>query len=465
MKPKATGERIQRRGFAGVWTPREIWLDLEMSRTEKILLAQIDSFDRGPRGCIATDAYFAKFFNLGVRQVKRYIARLVRRGWIESERLGWNRRKLRATAKLRALRDGGDTFEGLKRPSVEVQKCPSISEEESNTSRSSRTQVAALPPICEQEKHSNLNVNAIPTELKFLDHWVVWRWDKRNEKWTKPPYQLNGRTAKSNDPTTWVSFEAAIGAFESGNFDGVGFVLTENDPYAMADLDHCLDSVGNVRAWAAEIVDRLRSYTEITPSGEGLRVIVKATLPPGGRKRGIASAGGLELYDRVRYMTMTGNHLDGTPETIKERHNEMAQLHERLFGKASRGARAATHGRSGSASFADSELLAKARGAKNGEKFCTLYDHGDVSIYPSTSEGDLALCGILAFWTGGEPDRIDTLFRRSALFRKEKWDKEHHADGRTYGQATVAKAVLGTQEFYRSKRQRTDEEYGVERSK
>lgn len=464
MKPKATGEGIQRRGFAGVWTPKEIWLDLEMSRTEKILLAQIDSFDRGPLGCIATDAYFAKFFNLGVRQVKRYIARLVRRGWIESERLGRNRRRLRATAKLRALRDGGDAFEGLKRPSIEGQKCPSISTEETNTGRSSRTQVAALPPICEQKKRSNLNGNAIPTELKVRDHWVVWRWDKRNGKWTKPPYQVNGRPAKSNDPTTWVSFEAAIKAFENGNFDGVGFVLTENDPYAMADLDHCLDSVGNVKAWAADVVGQLSSYTERTPSGEGLRVIVRAILPTGGRKRGMGSGGGVELYDRLRYMTMTGNCLTGTPETIEKRQNEMAQLHERLFGRASCGDHAAIDGRSDSAGFADSELLAKARAAKNGEKFRALYDHGDISTYPSASEADLALCGILAFWTGGDPDRIDRLFRRSALFRKEKWDEEHHADGRTYGQATVAKAVLGTQEFYRAKK-RTDEENGVARSK
>jgi putative DNA primase/helicase len=451
MKPKATGAGMQRRKFAGVWTPGEIWLDLEMSRTEKILLAQIDSFDRGPRGCIATDAYFAKFFNLGVRQVKRYIARLVRRGWIESERLGWNRRRLRATAKLRALRNGGDTFEGLKRPSVEGQKCPCISKEETNTSRSSRTQATARPLICEQEKRSNINCVAIPKELKVREQWVVWRWDRRNGKWTKPPYQLNGRPAKSNDPTTWVSFEAAIKTFESGNFDGVGFVLTENDPYAMADLDHCLDSAGNVKAWAADIVGQLSSYTERTPSGEGLRVIVKAILPTGGRKRGMGSGGGVELYDRLRYMTMTGIHLAGTPEIIEERQKKMAQLHERLFGRASCGDHAATDAGSGNAGFADSELLAKARAAKNGEKFRALYDHADVSTYPSASEADLALCGILAFWTGGDPDRIDTLFRRSALFRREKWDEEHHADGRTYGQATVAKAVSGTQEFYRAK--------------
>jgi putative DNA primase/helicase len=60
----------------------------------------------------------------------------------------------------------------------------------------------------------------------------------------------------------------------------------------------------------------------------------------------------------------------------------------------------------------------------------------------------------LAFWTAGDAEQIDRLFRCSALFRKEKWDEEHRADGRTYGQVTVAKAVAGTQEFYRAKKGR-----------
>src|SRR5208282_2734253 len=263
-----------------------------------------------------------------------------------------------------------------------------------------------------------------------------------------------------------VSFEAAIAAFESSDFDGVGFVLTADDPYAMADLDHCLDSAsGSVKAWAREVVDQLRSYTEITPSGEGLRVIVKAMLPPGRRKHSTEGGGGVELYDRVRYMTMTGNHLAGTPETIEERQNEMAELHARLFGNASRSARVTSGRRRSCASRTDGELLAKARAAKNREKFCALHDRGDISAYPSASEADLALCGILAFWTGGDAQQIDRLFRGSALFRQEKWDVVHSADGKTYGQATVAKAVAGTQEFYRAKRGRPDEQDRVARSK
>ena len=455
MSPLSKRSGIQRMRFEGVWTPREIWLDPDMSRTEKTLLAEIESLDKLPLGCFASNDYFAEFFQLSPRQIRRYIARLARRGWIEVLLTGRNRRRLRPTAKLKALRDRVDPPEGQKRPSAPGQKCPPINTEKNSTKRSPRTQAPARSPRCELRQRSTVAVAAIPTELMSREQWVVWRWEKRRGKWTKPPYQPNGRPAKSNDSATWVSFRAAVAALESGNFDGVGFVLTSDDSYAMADLDHCLDSAGSLKVWAAEVVGQLSSYTEITPSGEGLRVIVKAVLPPGGRRRGMGSGGSVELYDRLRYMTMTGNRLAGTPDTIEERKTKMDELHARLFALVSSSARKAPSNRSSAASLAESELLARARAAKNGRKFSALHDRGDISRYASASEADLALCGILAFWTGGDSQQIDNLFRRSALFRQKKWDEEHHADGRTYGQATVAKAVAGAQEFYRAKRHRS----------
>jgi len=281
---------------------------------------------------------------------------------------------------------------------------------------------------------------------------VVWRWEERNGNWDKPPYQPNGRPAKTNDPATWVSFEAAVAALEGGRFDGVGFVLTADDPYAMVDLDHCVDlDSGVIEAWAVNIIDQLRSYTEITPSGVGLRVIVKGILSPGRRKRGMGSGGGVELYDQLRYMTMTGNLLAGTPETIEEREKEITQVHALLFAEIPNGRRAETDSARMRTRLYDDALLAKARTAKNRSKFCSLYDRGDISAYTSASEADLALSGILAFWTGGDAEQIDRLFRRSALFRQEKWDAKHYADGKSYGQATVAKAVAGTREFYQAK--------------
>jgi len=94
----------------------------------------------------------------------------------------------------------------------------------------------------------------------------------------------------------------------------------------------------------------------------------------------------------------------------------------------------------------DEELLDRARDAGNGKKFGRLWS-GDVEGYDSASEADLALCMLLAFWTGRDAKRVDSLFRKSGLFRP-KWDERHSADGRTYGQLTAETAIAGTREVW-----------------
>ncbi len=90
--------------------------------------------------------------------------------------------------------------------------------------------------------------------------------------------------------------------------------------------------------------------------------------------------------------------------------------------------------------FDDRDLLDKASAASNGASFDALW-RGDLSGYGSASEADLALCNHLAFWTGGDPARIDSLFRQSGLMR-DKWDREDYRD------RTIAKALEGRTEFY-----------------
>jgi putative DNA primase/helicase len=87
-----------------------------------------------------------------------------------------------------------------------------------------------------------------------------------------------------------------------------------------------------------------------------------------------------------------------------------------------------------------------AKSADNGPKFNRLWS-GDFSAYPSQSEADLALCRILAFWTRRDAARIDSLFRQSGLFRP-KWDVPHFGGGKTYGQATIEKAIECEGEVY-----------------
>jgi hypothetical protein len=90
----------------------------------------------------------------------------------------------------------------------------------------------------------------------------------------------------------------------------------------------------------------------------------------------------------------------------------------------------------------DDQLIERASTAKHGDRFVRLFVNGDTSGYKSPSEADEALTNDLGYWTDYDRDRMDTLFRRSALFRK-KWDVKHHADGRTYGEGTIDKTLAG----------------------
>lgn len=105
-----------------------------------------------------------------------------------------------------------------------------------------------------------------------------------------------------------------------------------------------------------------------------------------------------------------------------------------------------TETRDQSLELEDEDLLEKARSASNGEKFDRLW-RGSTAGYDSQSEADMTLCCLLAFWTGKDRTRMDRLFRQSGLSR-EKWDEVHYADGATYGEKTIERAIGATDEFY-----------------
>lgn len=287
----------------------------------------------------------------------------------------------------------------------------------------------------------------IPAELKERPAWVLWRYEPSDKgKWTKVPYQANGEKASSTDPLTWAGFEAVWA--DRHNFDGIGIVF--DNGLAGIDVDHHLDETGEPDDFARAVLEQVPSYTEITPSGEGLHILFEGRLPPGRRKD---DRQGIEMYDQGRFFTVTGNHLPGTPPTIENRESEAAALHKRIFGepKPLEPSKPAQPN-----SLDDAALIEKARNATNGQRFARLYDGNWNGDYPSQSEADLALCSMLAFWAGGDAARVDRLFRCSGLMR-EKWNWKHSSDGRTYGAMTVEKALQGQAEFYKPPDQARDD--------
>jgi putative DNA primase/helicase len=272
-----------------------------------------------------------------------------------------------------------------------------------------------------------INSSNIPLELKEKRKWVLWRWVNRAGKRTKPPYQVNSKPAKVDDPSTWTTFEEVIKTLEEnpGKFSGIGFMLSDDDDYIGWDLDHCLNPKnGQLEPWAEEIVKTLNSYTEITPSGEGLRVIVQGDIPERGRKKG-----NVECYKTLRYVTLTGDLYPFTPTKIGPQSDE---IYNRYF--SSNGGKEKNPKDKKQKKITSAGLLEQGLWKEAG--------------YPSQSEADLAFCRNLADETLGNAEEIDKRFRESKLFR-EKWDKVHYGDGKTYGQGTIELALRSYESQFR----------------
>ena len=166
-----------------------------------------------------------------------------------------------------------------------------------------------------QQKPTALPVNfqAIPDELKALPQWLLWRYVPKQKpdgtiKWAKVPFQVNGQPAKSNDPSTWCSYDDAADGLLLGDFDGVGFAFADDDGLFGIDLDDCRDTVsGELTELAQEVLQKVDGYAEVSPSGTGIKLFTRGPLDRARKD----DARGIELYPAGRYFTVTGHQLNG----------------------------------------------------------------------------------------------------------------------------------------------------------
>jgi primase-polymerase (primpol)-like protein len=256
---------------------------------------------------------------------------------------------------------------------------------------------------------ANINFEAIPQELKNLPNWLLWKYEQRDGKATKVPYSPWNRKADTTDSLTWSAYKTVQDTYNKGDYDGIGFVLTP--PYVGVDCDHCLTEDGSITNQAKWVIDTIASYSEISPSGKGVKGIAKGQIPRGRKQNGF------EMYGQARYFTITGKHYQDTPLTIEERPAEVLEIYNRLFGEKGHSAERAAE--SAATTLSDDEIISLASQAVNGDKFLRLMQ-GDISGYPSQSEADEALRFLLAFYTK-DFNQIDRIFRQSKLFREDKW--------------------------------------------
>lgn len=258
----------------------------------------------------------------------------------------------------------------------------------------------------------------IPHELKQLIQWCAWRYEKTDNpsKPTKVPYNpKTGRHTSVSDPQTWCSFDEAVtGAKDWNKYNGIGFIFSGRDPYCGIDLDASDDPTIGARQQA--IFEAFNSYSELSPSGRGLHIIIKANVPHG-RKRDA-----VEIYSSARFFTMTGNVYRNAP--IAE-YNEAAN---ELWGEM---APPKSEGGAFISSLyqdqEDKEIYDTAASASNGDKFEALWRGDWQQYYSSQSEADFALIDIIAYYTQFIP-QIVRMFRLSALGKRDKASRQDYID-------------------------------------
>lgn len=270
-----------------------------------------------------------------------------------------------------------------------------------------------------------MSMDNIPEELRTLPRWVCFKFEP-NEKKGKPdkvPYQANYQThrASSTRSDTWASFEDARISVENGWADGLAFILTEDDPYTGVDFDDCVNG-GHVHKDVQELVQQLDTYTEQSVSETGLHCIIRAELTIGRNKLPKASWGGaFEVYDRKRMFCFTGKRLFETP--VQHRQAELDAICSSMFPVKETPQREPSFD---SLNLTDTQILDTAFAASNGRTLRALYD-GQPNGYKSASDADAALLTHLVFYTR-DNGQLDRLFRSSALYREDKWEREDYRD-------------------------------------
>lgn len=293
------------------------------------------------------------------------------------------------------------------------------------------------------------NFQDIPYELQKLRQWVLWSYEERPDKknggtkLTKVPKQVDGNNASPTYKGTWSSFSAAKHVMQEYGFNGIGFVFTAEDDFIGVDIDACVDDKGNISEFAKKVIDALDSYTEFSPSGKGVHIIIQGALPEGFKKGMRNDELGIEIYSEGRYFTFTGDKENGNNVVI-ERTEELAELVAELF-DFEEAADDVDFEVDKDAEYDENSLTGiwnKMFKSKNGEDIKRMFN-GEWIVNNDHSATDQSLCNHLAFWCDKNYSLMDHMFRQSDLMR-EKWDEKRGSE--TYGEITLKKAISGTKE-------------------
>jgi hypothetical protein len=281
--------------------------------------------------------------------------------------------------------------------------------------------------------------SAFPPDLVAMPNWVCYDLEERDSGWTKVPINpRTGRYAKTNDVTTWGTFEEAR-ALAARKGIGLGFMLAP--PLFGFDLDHCIIG-GQLSPLAQSVLGELHTYAETSISAGGVKGIGYGTKPSSRcRRKGLA----LEIYSERRLFALTGLRLPDAPLAINDCQEGLDFIHGAAFGEEPV-AESVAWDPATVTDDDDQAVIDSLHNYRNGAKFARYWrgvDDGD------PSGGDQGLANIIAWRVGPDPARIEAIFNASARAGRAKWQRR--AD---YRERTIKHAIERCNgRFYESRSQ------------
>jgi len=302
----------------------------------------------------------------------------------------------------------------------------------------------------------------IPDELKREKRWCLYKIIVRDGKNTKMPIMPNGKPAKSNDRKTWHSFDDCLNALCKNHSLGLGFFL--GDGYIGIDIDKVSDEIMeysmdfNAASMTANFLRGISTYAEISPSKKGLHFIGKGKVP-GERKR----YKNLEIYDRDRFFTITGNILkDKDRREIVNINQELLPLYQKYMPRIDFGESKVSR-----INLSPSSLAYKNRFSQNdilnilfnrvyfnysGEDLRQIYSGNYQNYFNSQSEADFFMLGRLLYYTV-DVEKSISLMERSGL-KRNKWYKRRGS--KDYIHYIADRAMNGISKFYDWNKEKAD---------
>lgn len=291
----------------------------------------------------------------------------------------------------------------------------------------------------------------IPLELRELKQWGLYKrsWNEQRKKYNKLPVNpFTGNSGSSTNEGTWSDFQTALSSIKKHNADGLAFYFKA--PYVGIDLDDVGEDLNRYLLGDYEtnmiytFMNATKTYSEVSMSGKGIHIIGKGVIP-GDRRR----KGDVEIYSEGRFFAITGNFFGNNNEISEIPETQMKFLYERYLDSPDLFPKKPIQNWIEGNDFSTEEVINSALSSANGKRFESFLNGGWGSLYDSQSEADMAFANDLAFWTAGDFEKMDEIFRMSDLMR-DKYDQKRGKT--TYGIGLLNKAIAESSSHYSGKR-------------